>query len=280
MGQRSVESAMANSLFAIGRRKAEAFDMAFNHFHNYYEIYYLLSGERYYFIKDRTYHVRKGNLVFINMYDLHKTTTITSTYERILIDFKKTFLTGFIEHIKDIDMFACFDRQINIARLNIKQQHSVEGLLFKMIDEFKNRTKGFDTALKVSLMELLLFLNRYTAAEESEPLEHPSSLHEKVSEIARYINEHYGQHISLRSTAERFFISPYYLSRVYKKITGFTFVEYLNSVRIKEAQRLLRESALNITQIAEKTGYESITHFGRVFKDITGCSPLQYRKML
>ena len=48
-------------------------NMASNHYHHYYEIYYQLSGERYYFIKDRSYYLTKGNIVLINSYDLHKT---------------------------------------------------------------------------------------------------------------------------------------------------------------------------------------------------------------
>jgi transcriptional regulator GlxA family with amidase domain len=55
-------------------------------------------------------------------------------------------------------------------------------------------------------------------------------------------------------------------------------VEYINNVRVKEAQRLLRESKLKVTQIAEHVGFESIVHFGRVFKRFTSLSPMEYKK--
>jgi transcriptional regulator GlxA family with amidase domain len=60
--------------------------------------------------------------------------------------------------------------------------------------------------------------------------------------------------------------------------TGFTVIEYLNYVRIRETKTLLTETDWPITRVAEKTGFDSIAHFGRVFKGITGRAPLQYRK--
>ena len=76
-----------------------------------------------------------------------------------------------------------------------------------------------------------------------------------------------------------FFISQYYLSRSFKQVTGFTFIEYLNSVRIREAQRLLRETEKQVIQIAHMVGFNNISHFGRIFKAITKYTPLQYRKI-
>jgi AraC-like DNA-binding protein len=54
-------------------------------------------------------------------------------------------------------------------------------------------------------------------------------------------------------------------------------VEYVNLVRLKEAQKLLSAGGLNVTEVAESVGFESLTHFGRVFKASTGMSPKQYR---
>ena len=84
--------------------------------------------------------------------------------------------------------------------------------------------------------------------------------------------------MTLQTISERFYISPYYFSRTFKQITGFTFIEYLNGVRIKEAQKLLRKTNLSIGKIAESVGYQNNTHFGRLFKKATGISPLAYRK--
>jgi AraC-like DNA-binding protein len=73
-------------------------------------------------------------------------------------------------------------------------------------------------------------------------------------------------------------MSPYYFCRVFKKATGFTLIEYVNAVRVSQACRLLRETDSSITVIAGQCGFDSDTHFGRVFKGIMHVSPSKYRR--
>ena len=253
--------------------------MPSNHYHNHYEIYYQLSGERYYFIQDRTYYVKKGDLVLINKNDLHKTTYAgAAIYERILINFREDFIYSFKENLMDIDLLSCFHNNLNILSLSLSQQNFIETLLFKILTEKTKNLLGYEAYLKISLIELLIFLNRFTEKAENHYLMYPSALHKRISEVAQYINRNYNTNLSLKSLAKEFYISFFYLSRTFKDVTGFTITEYLNSVRIKEGQKLLRETKLNITEISSKVGFESSTHFGRVFKSITQQSPLKYRK--
>lgn len=84
--------------------------------------------------------------------------------------------------------------------------------------------------------------------------------------------------LTLKKTAQKFNMSSCYLSRLFKEGTGFTFIEYLNNVRIREAQSLLVSTDYKVMDICYKVGYNSISHFGRVFKEMTGYSPLQFRQ--
>lgn len=257
------------------------YNMYSNHYHNTYEIYYLLSGKRYYFIKNRTYPISAGDLVLININEIHKSLDANCpSYERICINFKKDFVANMIQNTTDIDLFSCFSRNIHVLRLNMKDRDFIENLFFKMRKEYKKRAEGCDTYIKIMLVEMLLYINRSINKTKTYSVGDPNPVHNKVSEVVKYINTNYMRSVSLSSLSETFFISPYYLSRIFKEATGFTFIEYVNSVRTKEAQTLLRKTSLNITEIAEKVGYESATHFGRVFKNHTGCSPLKYRKMV
>ena len=97
-------------------------------------------------------------------------------------------------------------------------------------------------------------------------------------EILGYINNHYFENLTLESISTRYYLSTFYFSRTFKEVTGFHFIEYLNNVRIKEAKKLLINSSRSIHEIAAAVGFNNTTHFGRVFKQITGCSPSAYEK--
>lgn len=253
--------------------------MSSNHFHDNYEIYYLLSGERFYFIKDRTYRVMKGDLIFINRKDLHKTTDAgIPDHERILINFSKSFILASDPVLYDTMLYA-FHSNDNLVRFPAEKQQYVESLLTAMLREAAQKQRGYEVFLRSYLMQLLTYTTRHLEQNLAGVYQHPSPMHQRISEIVRFLNEHYREELSLPFVAERFFISPYHLARIFKETTGFTFIEYLNSVRIKEAQRLLCESKSKVVDIAEKVGFGSIAHFGRVFKEVTGTSPLHYRKI-
>ncbi len=269
-----------SSFFNIEFKKQVAYDgMIPNHYHNHYEINYLLSGDRYFFINDKAYHLESGSVVLINANVIHHTTyPIVPKLERVIIEFKKEFIADFINHVHDIDLFSCFSSDIHILKLDYNDQNFFETILFKMSGEKKKQRDGFNTYQKILLIELLLFLNRgVSKVKKNKKSDHLNSKYKKMAEIVDFINNNYMKELTLSFVAKTFYVNNNYLSKSFKGITGFTFIKYLNLIRIKKAQELLMDSKLNITQISEAVGYENLTHFGRVFKTITGISPLNYR---
>lgn len=267
-----------NFLFSVQRKKADAsLNMSVNHYHNVYEIYYLVQGFRNYFIQDRTYSVEKGDIVLINVQDIHRTMdSKNSPHERILIYFHESFIADVAK--EDINLIEFFTGDSKVLRLNVSEQVYVESILFKMLDEDEKKAMGYLTYERILLTELLLFINRYIKRNRNSNINTVSHVHKKMSEVAGYLMANYMKRITLKHVAEKFYITPCHLSRSFKKATGFSFIEYLNSLRIKEAQRLLKDTKNSVTKIAELTGFESQTHFGRVFRNLTGMSPLQFRK--
>ncbi len=256
------------------------FDMKFNHYHDRYEIYYLLSGARRYFVKDRIYQVEKGNVVIVDKNELHKTVVTSNlSHERILIEFEEKYLDAFAEKGDNINLLSVFHSSVNVIKLDKSEQEFFEKLLFRIISESKDSKMGSNIYCRITLVEILIFLNRYVENVQKKDFVHLSPTHEKISDVVKFINANYMKEISLKILSRNFYISSYYLSRTFKDVTGFSFIEYLNNIRIREAQNLLRKSDFNITQISEKVGFESTTHFGRVFKTITGQSPLKFRKI-
>lgn len=256
-----------------------AYSMVRNHFHDVYEMYYLLAGERHYFIKDRTYRIAAGTFVFIDRYELHRTMNADNpAHDRILIQFSDDMLQSFgAEAAARLrEPFRAVSRASVVPE---EERERTEAQLQEMLAEYESGAADAELAIRGLLVQLLLRqarrMEKHRGEEEAAGQAVAGG---KISTIVRYIGEHYSEKVTLSNVAGQFYLNASYLSRMFKQSTGFTFSEYVNHLRIVEAQRLLRETDDNVIRIAERVGFDSIAHFGRVFKTIAGASPLQYRK--
>ena len=126
---------------------------------------------------------------------------------------------------------------------------------------------------------LYLALLLHYAQQENQAEHHAvRPRNETVEQICAYLAAHYQQKFSLTEVAAKFYISPYYLSRLFRRVTGQSIVDYINGRRIEAAQKLLETTELSIGTVAEQTGFASAAHFRRVFHEAMGMGPLQYRK--
>ena len=252
----------------------------FCHFHDRYELYYLYSGERYYFIKDKTYHIKAGSLALIKPYDIHYTTNCANFgYDRHLLCFHKEYMAKLSKLSETGNILQCFESDIHVLNLNMYERNFVETLLHSLDKECNSEKADNELYKKTLLAQLMIFINRNIERFQSKDADYLNSSHKIVSEVTTYINSHYQEDITLYGTAGRFHVSPHHLSRIFKKYIGFTFTEYLNGIRVKEAQTLLRKTNIKIQDISEKVGFKSSTQFGRSFKKIAGISPNTYKKM-
>ncbi|MDF2723417.1 MAG: AraC family transcriptional regulator [Paenibacillus sp.] len=266
---------ISNAEFSIQRMKRTGYSkMPRPHAHEFYELYYLLSGERVYFMNGNVYLVQKGDLIIVNPDNLHSTASSeVPEFERVLIHFRGTFLA---EEVARSPNLLTDSRPSGLIRFSIKEQARVERLLNQMLTECEERQIDYETYVRASLLELLVCIRRAEQAQRPSRADvHP--MHSKISEIAAYIHEHYREALTLESVAKMFFISPSYLSRVFVKLTGFHFREYIQVVRIREAEKRLKSSKDKVQAIAEQVGFDHIAHFNRIFKKMTGFSPLRYR---
>jgi two-component system response regulator YesN len=108
-----------------------------------------------------------------------------------------------------------------------------------------------------------------SSRSQAEPVE--------VWKARKFIEEYWGEELSLRRVATVVNIHPNYLSEKFKQVTGMNFVEYVACTRFKEACRLLDDGDLRISDIAFAAGFQSLSQFNRVFKRLSGKSPTQYR---
>ncbi len=101
-----------------------------------------------------------------------------------------------------------------------------------------------------------------------------------IARAKEYIREHYQEELSLGRVAKAVHASSFYFCKMFKKATGLNFTEYVSRIRIEKAKNLLLNPNLRVSEIAFEVGFQSLTHFNRVFKKVLGHSPTEYRDRL
>lgn len=99
-----------------------------------------------------------------------------------------------------------------------------------------------------------------------------------IESVIKYIHEHYNENITLQKLSEIAYLHPIYLCKLFKEKTGENFMDYLMKIRIERSKKLLGNLSLRIYDICEMVGYDSPQHFSKVFKEIAGVTPKDYRK--
>src|SRR5580765_8503675 len=98
-----------------------------------------------------------------------------------------------------------------------------------------------------------------------------------IARAKDYIGKNQGEALSLGGVAPGVNTSTFYLCKMFKKAPGLNFTDYVSRVRIEKAKNLLLNPNLRVSEIAFEVGFQSLTHFNRVFKKIIGQSPTEYR---
>lgn len=242
------------------------------HGHSSYELYYLVKGEREYFIEDRFFRISAGDLVLIPGKILHRTAGEGGL--RYLLHFSRGFVEKFFT---DAALEPVLKDQPIVFRAENRENNQLQSILNVMYAEFVQAERERITqneALLAGYLYQLLFLvahsnNTYVPYDYAD---------ERMTKIIQYINENYNHINDIEEVAEQFFISKFYLCRFFKKKLGISLVSYLNKIKIMEACRMIQGGETNLTEIAIKCGFNSSSYFCKVFKSEKGTSPTEYRK--
>ncbi|MBE7062920.1 MAG: AraC family transcriptional regulator [Ruminococcaceae bacterium] len=235
-----------------------------HHAHKSYEIYYLKSGERSYFIEDNVYPLLPGDFALISGYVLHKTSG--KNFERILLNFDYDDVPEELRETID----CCFSKIIIHTPAQSRQY--IELLLERMQAEYKEN--GVQPFLVAQFTCLVMEIERFSVGR-TKPTDAAAR---QILEIVRFINQNYAEELTVESLAERAFLSRSHFCRQFKKVTGFSPLEYIHSMRLRCAENLLENTDLSITEIAIQSGFSGSNYFGDLFRRYRGVSPRQWRQ--
>jgi len=247
-----------------------------SHYHNAFEIIYIVEGEAVFKINDKKYIASEDNLIFINNLENHHVEATTFPYKRyfILIDpiwFQSTINDPVLASIFK-NRPSHFNHRIS---LNEKLQKNINQLFHEIFIEYSNKSDYWNLVLEAYIQKLFVFLYRH--CKDAFPVTAYNSSIELVSKVQKYIEDHCTEEISLKNVSQLFYVDMYYLSHLFKDNTGFSFKEYLILQRISKAKELLFYTNDSITEVCTMSGFNNVNHFIRIFKKYTGLTPLKYR---
>ncbi|OJU18523.1 MAG: hypothetical protein BGN88_12990 [Clostridiales bacterium 43-6] len=127
-------------------------------------------------------------------------------------------------------------------------------------------------------MQLGLFLRDYIKLLIRQADYSKQEEHWAVQAAKRYIDSYFNKKITIGDIAAFYHINPTYLGRLFKKETGISIAEHLNILRVKKARKLLRTTGMPVIDVSMNVGFENVTYFNRIFKELEGMTPVLYRK--
>ena len=160
---------------------------------------------------------------------------------------------------------------------------TVSDILEQIRDEYFNEKDLSDLTISSLLLQLLVCIGKNCGSEAPVSTRSHARFRdymELFSEALSYIDDHFSEGLTLDEMASRTGFSKFHFSRLFKKYTNYSFIDYLHFRRIREAELLLLRPDISITDVAISSGFSSISSFNRIFRQEKGCSPSEYRYRL
>ncbi|AQS06197.1 AraC family ligand binding domain-containing protein [Clostridium beijerinckii] len=236
-----------------------------NHFHDYYVIGFIENGKRYLSCKNKQYIIETGDLIVFNPGDIHTCEQIDDrTLDYRCINIKKdvmkkiTFEITGKEYLPNFMEFVLFRNELTSS---LKELHLM------IMEEERNLKKE----------ELFLFIMEQLIREYSNPVSEMTiqEASAEIKTVCDYLENNYMENITLNQLSNLTGLSKYYLLHSFTKQKGISPYNYLQTIRISKAKKILEQGIAPI-DVAFKTGFTDQSHFTNFFKKLIGLTPKQY----
>ncbi|MDQ0190369.1 AraC family transcriptional regulator [Alicyclobacillus cycloheptanicus] len=234
------------------------------HSHDYYQIYYVISGEGDFIVGSDQVTLHRGMYVFSKPNDVHGIATTRDVNGEPLR----------MLEVKYVVFDAALQENLNHIPLVCQGSDSIEQMLALVFEEAIETLPWYLEIATHTFVAALYYMIRYQKID----LVVNSSKSEIVEMIKNYIHENYKNEVTLDKLSQLVGRSKNWICKNFKQTTGMTINLYLNKVRIDKAAELLVNSNLGISDISRAVGYNNIYHFINSFKKIVGTSPGNFRK--
>lgn len=253
------------------------------HFHSEYELIYVEHGQGKCLVGDSIIDFSDGDVILFGsslphcMQDMPEESDLSPSVNGVNIQFEKN------------SMQYSFSHYIQFTSIYHLLQESQRGIRFstathpEILLPLTHIPSATGVEQIIHMLELLQSLStcmeKTYAASPNYNLEPFTFADQKISKLIGFLNKHYTSSLTL-SDASQTAMNPTAFCRYFKEKTGKTFKQYILEMRIGYACKLLAVGQMNMSQISLECGFETVTHFNRCFKKITGMTPTAYKMLI
>ena len=235
------------------------------HHHDFYEIYLFLSGNVEYLVEGRSYTLQPNDLLLISPLELHRPMVAPDkSYERIVLWIDEAYLNSLPERqaVKD-----CFDSGHNLFHCT---GTAIPSLVRHLVREDCSEQSGSRMYAEGLFLQLMAEIIRLISGLPDDA-DHAGDT-PLVSQVLRYISDHFREELKLDDLAAQFFVSKYYLAHTFRENVGTSVYHYIQLKRLQHARQLLSEGG-SPGEVCHACGFQDYANFYRAFRQIYGISP-------
>ena len=278
------DEGISNNLMFISKHFWDVNHETAPHVHQNHELIYVFGGQGHIYSNNVTYTLSQGDLLVVEPDVVHQGRTHSENpFQMITIGYNfydyRLYADPVLYGLDQVFLNLFKKYKIKTNRPIIPNCRQISKTLKDLFAEALDKQLCWQEKMRACLIQLFIFLGRklkiYVASDNID-----SDKVESIIRTKKYIASSFHKPLCLEDIARVACLSQSHFCRIFKKETGFTPVEYLNSVRLENAKTLLLYSNFTLTEIADMTGFSGIHYFSRIFKKNEGLSPSRYRQMI
>ena len=262
---------------SFAKNNAEIFS---THWHQQLEFLFFMEGEGIIFCNSKPFKVSPGDLIVVNSNDLHRGYSLSSSihYYCIIMD-TRLLQSKFLDNC-ETKYITPIEQNRVLFENKISYNPAIESCIMALVKELENKDLGFELAVKSVVFQLLTLLFRHHATTALSEEEYQARIRniERLNPVLQFIDNHYPEDITLEHLCSLANISRFHFCRVFKEITNKTPTEYITSLRVHHAETLLKQTDMNVTEVALASGFNNLNYFSRIFKQYKKISPSMMKR--
>lgn len=237
------------------------------HYHDFDKITIFIKGTVSYMIEGKSYELQPYDIVLVRHNDIHRLSVDNSrVYERIIVYISPNFMDAY--QTDSYDLTYCFHKaeleHSNVLRIPSLEKSSLFRSITRLEHSFSDDGYAADLYRQVLFLEFMIHLNRAARKNRLEFID-TQDYNPKIQHILTYVNEHLADDLSIDAISKKFYISKYYMMRLFKQETGCTLGQYITQKRLLLAKELIL-SGVPGTQACFDCGFRDYSTFSRAYK--------------